>query len=51
LTSSFERFWYGGRDAAESDYKSAESLASNLISGATPARSVEISVASEGGAR
>ena len=51
LTNSFERFWYGGRDAAESDYKSAESLASTLISGSTPARSGEISVASEGGVR
>jgi hypothetical protein len=51
LTSSFERFWYGGRDAAESDYKSAESLASTLISGGTTARSGEIPTASEGGVR
>ena len=31
LTSTFERFWYGGRAAAESDYRNAENLASSLI--------------------
>lgn len=51
LTSSFERFWYGGRAAVESDYKSAENLASALIAGATTARSGEAPVASEGGVR
>ncbi len=51
LTGAFERFWYGGRDAAESDYKNAESLASTLISGGTPAGTSEISVASHGGAQ
>jgi hypothetical protein len=49
LTSSFERFWYGGRAAAESDYKSAEGLASTLISGGTSAATGEVPVASEGG--
>ena len=42
LTGTFERFWYGGRAAGESDYKSAESLATALIGGGAP---------SEGGGR
>ncbi len=33
LTRSFERFWYGGRSAAQSDYLKAEELATALISG------------------
>lgn len=33
LTSSFERTWYGGRAAGESDYSQAEKLADGLISG------------------
>jgi Domain of unknown function (DUF4129) len=33
LTGSFERVWYGGRPAAESDYQRAEQIASALISG------------------
>ena len=33
LTGSFERIWYGGRAAAESDYHDAEQLAAALISG------------------
>jgi hypothetical protein len=33
LTRSFERIWYGGRPAAESDYRAAEHLANALISG------------------
>jgi hypothetical protein len=33
LTGSFERTWYGGRAAAERDYRKAEELASALISG------------------
>ncbi|MGA2848511.1 MAG: DUF4129 domain-containing protein [Terracidiphilus sp.] len=38
LTRSFERIWYGGRPAAESDYRAAEQLANALISGsAAPA--------------
>ncbi len=45
LTNTFERFWYGGRAAAENDYKKAESVATGLINGGTnPA-------GSEGGAR
>jgi hypothetical protein len=42
LTGSFERTWYGGRTAGESDYLQAEKLADGLISG---------SGAMEGGAR
>ena len=37
LTGSFERTWYGGRAAAESDYQKAEQLAADLISGDTAA--------------
>jgi Domain of unknown function (DUF4129) len=44
LTKSFERTWYGGREARESDYRRAEALAASLISG-TPGRA-----ATEGGA-
>ena len=33
LTGSFERTWYGGRPAAEGDYRAAEELAAGLISG------------------
>jgi len=33
LTGSFERVWYGGRAAGESDYRKAEALASALIAG------------------
>ena len=33
LTGSFERVWYGGRPAVESDYQRAEQLASGLIHG------------------
>jgi hypothetical protein len=35
LTSTFERFWYGGRQAAEGDYRAAESVATGLMSGGT----------------
>jgi hypothetical protein len=33
LTGSFERVWYGGRPAGESDYQRAEQIAQALISG------------------
>lgn len=33
LTGSFERTWYGGRAAGESDYQAAEQVASGLIAG------------------
>jgi hypothetical protein len=33
LTRSFERIWYGGHKAGESDYRRAEELAAMLISG------------------
>ena len=36
LTRSFERVWYGGRSAAESDYLRAEQIATALISGLSP---------------
>jgi hypothetical protein len=39
LTGSFERFWYGGRAAEESDYRKAEALATGLISGKAPSTS------------
>lgn len=42
LTNTFERFWYGGREAAEGDYAAAEKLATGLIGGGAN---------SEGGAR
>lgn len=51
LTGAFERFWYGGRAAGESDYKNAESLATSLIGGGAPANVRELSTAPEGGAR
>lgn len=51
LTSTFERFWYGGRLAGESDYKKAEDLASSLIAGNAPVGVRELSTAPEGGAR
>jgi hypothetical protein len=47
LTGSFERTWYGGRTAGESDYKKAEELADGLISGKSAANAG----AGEGGAR
>ncbi|MGH9605535.1 MAG: DUF4129 domain-containing protein [Terracidiphilus sp.] len=37
LTGSFERTWYGGRPAPETEYKRAEELASALISGGATA--------------
>jgi hypothetical protein len=37
LTGSFERVWYGGRPAGETDYRKAEEIASALIAGSTPA--------------
>jgi hypothetical protein len=48
LTRSFERTWYGGREAGEIDYRTAEALAADLISGGGTA--VHPAVA-EGGAR
>ena len=49
LTGTFERFWYGGRPADEGDYKSAESLASTLMSGGAQANTPSLSAAPEGG--
>jgi hypothetical protein len=36
LTQTFERTWYGGRDAGESDYRQTEELAGHLIAGTGP---------------
>ena len=47
LTTSFERTWYGGREARENDYRTAEALAAGLISGS--GSSIQ-HVAAEGGA-
>jgi hypothetical protein len=38
LTGTFERFWYGGRTAGESDYHAAETVATALISGGSSAQ-------------
>ncbi len=51
LTNTFERVWYGGRAAGESDYQNAENLASTLISGGTFIGAREVPTTSEGGAR
>jgi hypothetical protein len=51
LTSTFERFWYGGRPAAESDYRNAETVASTLISGGASSGTASLSAAPEGGAQ
>lgn len=40
LTGSFERIWYGGRAAAEGDYRNAEQLAAALIAGSGKSASV-----------
>jgi hypothetical protein len=49
LTSSFERTWYGGRGASESDYRRAEALAASLISAGGAMAGGE--AVTEGGAR
>lgn len=53
LTRTFERTWYGGREARETDYRKAESIAQDLISGGSgappPAASSQPATA-EGGA-
>jgi hypothetical protein len=41
LTGSFERTWYGGRAAGESDYRRAEELAAELIAGSRAASAAE----------
>jgi hypothetical protein len=46
LTRSFERTWYGGREAHENDYRHAEALAASLISGGATAGQAAL----EGGA-
>ena len=50
LTGSFERTWYGGRSAAESDFRRAEAIAASLIEGGSGVVSSERSIATEGGA-
>ena len=49
LTGSFERIWYGGRAAGESDYRHAEELATALIAG-TAVGLAMLSPAAQGGA-
>jgi hypothetical protein len=44
LTGSFERFWYGGRSAAQSDYVKVEELATALITGSGTGITVQRSV-------
>jgi hypothetical protein len=51
LTGTFERFWYGGRTAGESEYRIAEHLASSLISGNALAVPSEVPAPRESGAR
>jgi hypothetical protein len=41
LTGSFERTWYGGREADEGDYRKAEQLAEGLIAGTGSAGAAE----------
>lgn len=53
LTRSFERTWYGGRQAGEQEYRAADALASGLISGTgagAHAAGAQPAVAAEGGA-
>lgn len=50
ITSAFERFWYGGRPAAESDYVTVERIASGLINGGQNMGTSKSAV-SEGGTR
>ena len=53
LTRSFERTWYGGREAGECDYRAAEALVAVLISGggvAAQPGAVTRPIAAEGGA-
>jgi hypothetical protein len=52
VTRSFERTWYGGREAGETDYRKAEAIAKDLISGgagAAPAATSSEPAAAEGG--
>jgi hypothetical protein len=53
LTRTFERTWYGGREAGEEDYRAAEALVAALVSGtasATHSDPANRQVAAEGGA-
>ncbi len=50
LTGSFERTWYGGRTAIESDYRTAEALAAQLISGTARAGTAPAPTEEGGGA-
>jgi hypothetical protein len=52
LTGSFERVWYGGRPAAQSDYQRAEKIAAALIQGGASSldTGAEAAPASAGGA-
>ena len=53
LTRTFERTWYGGREAGEREYRAAEALAGDLISGGSAASSsiaAKRPLAADGGA-
>ena len=50
LTGSFERTWYGGRSAEESDFRRAEAISASLIEGSSGVVSGERNIATEGGA-
>src|SRR3569833_2828660 len=50
LTNTFERYWYGGRPAEESDYMAAESLAATLMGSGSNSMGA-CSAISEGGGR
>ena len=55
LTGSFERTWYGGRRAGESEYRKAEELADELLFESHPSRNnkdaARVGHPAEGGAR
>ena len=47
LTGSFERTWYGGRPASETDYEKAERLSSTLISASAGSVAANVSAVQE----
>ena len=51
LTGNFERIWYGGRPAGESEFLKAENLADALTSGGSAPDAANRSAMPEGGAR
>ena len=49
LTGTFERFWYGGRQAAESDYRAAENIVTGLIKGGSNVGGSDVGASSVAG--